>query len=139
MTVTESKDLKKGNRVYWRGDATDCGIITETSWDAVIISWNSGQLASVHHGDMREIQTRAASFPSATEYCQIKFNQVRSLSLHGPRFRQDHPQRPDRKRPVAASPLCRSGVRGHRSEIVFGVLVVILRSDQNARLGFGLG
>jgi hypothetical protein len=35
VKVTESKDLKKGTRVYWRGDATDSGVITETSWDAV--------------------------------------------------------------------------------------------------------
>jgi hypothetical protein len=56
MTVTESKDLKKGNRVYWRGNAADFGTITETSWDAVTITWNNGQVASVHHGDMREIQ-----------------------------------------------------------------------------------
>ena len=31
MTVDESKALKKGTRVYWRGDAADSGIITETS------------------------------------------------------------------------------------------------------------
>jgi hypothetical protein len=55
MTVDESKNLKKGSRVYWRGDAADCGIITETSWDAVTIAWNNGKLARVHHGDMREI------------------------------------------------------------------------------------
>jgi hypothetical protein len=56
MTITESKDLKKGTRVYWRGDAADSGIITETSWDAVTIAWDNGKVASVHHGDMREIQ-----------------------------------------------------------------------------------
>jgi hypothetical protein len=55
MTVTESKSLKKGTRVYWRGDATDSGVITETSWDAVTIAWDSGQVSTVHHGDMREI------------------------------------------------------------------------------------
>jgi hypothetical protein len=55
MTVDESKALKKGARVYWRGDAGDSGTITETSWDAVTISWNNGQVARVHHGDMREI------------------------------------------------------------------------------------
>jgi len=27
MTAVESKGLKKGNRVYWRGDATDGGIM----------------------------------------------------------------------------------------------------------------
>jgi hypothetical protein len=56
MTVDESKGLTKGTRVYWRGDAADSGIITETSWDAVTIAWSNGQVASVCHGDMREIQ-----------------------------------------------------------------------------------
>ena len=62
MTINESKGLKKGARVYWRGDSTDSGIITETSWDAVTIAWNNGQVGSVHHGDMREIQ-RAPTKP----------------------------------------------------------------------------
>ena len=43
MTVTESKGLKKGTRVYWQGDAADSGVITETSWDAVTIAWNNGK------------------------------------------------------------------------------------------------
>jgi len=58
VTVTESKDLKKGNRVYWQGNAADYGIITETSWDAVTIAWDNGKMATVHHGDMREIQRK---------------------------------------------------------------------------------
>jgi hypothetical protein len=56
MTFNESKGLKKGTSVYWQGDAADSGIVTETSWDAVTIAWNNGQVASVHHGDMREVQ-----------------------------------------------------------------------------------
>jgi hypothetical protein len=56
MTVAESKSLKKGSRVYWRGHADDSGHITEISWNAVTIAWNNGHLATVHHGDMREIQ-----------------------------------------------------------------------------------
>ena len=56
MTVTESKGLTEGTRVYWQGDAADSGIITETSWDAVTIAWNNGRVARVHHGDMREIE-----------------------------------------------------------------------------------
>jgi hypothetical protein len=56
MTVTESKGLKKGSRIYWRGDAADGGIVAETSWDAVKITWDNGQVASIHHGDMREIE-----------------------------------------------------------------------------------
>ena len=56
MSPAESKGLKKGSRVYWRGDATDGGRITEISWDGVTIAWDNGQVATVHHGDMREIQ-----------------------------------------------------------------------------------
>jgi hypothetical protein len=56
MTVDESKALKKDARVYWRGNAADSGIVTETSWDAVTIAWNNGEVARVHHGDMREIR-----------------------------------------------------------------------------------
>jgi hypothetical protein len=60
MTAAESKGLKKGSSVYWRGDAADRGSITETSWDAVTIAWDNGQVARVHHGDMREIQRAPA-------------------------------------------------------------------------------
>ena len=65
MNAAKSRGLKKGSRVYWRGDATDGGIITEMSWDAVTITWDDGQVATVHHGDMREIQ-RA---PGKAYYC----------------------------------------------------------------------
>src|SRR3977135_2306918 len=58
MTVTESKDLKKGNRVYWQGDGDDSGTITETSWDSVTISWNTGKVASVHHGECAKFSER---------------------------------------------------------------------------------
>ena len=58
--VTESKGLRKGNRVYWRGDAADGGHITEITWDAVTIAWDNGQVAIVHHGDMREIERSPA-------------------------------------------------------------------------------
>ena len=50
------KSLKKGACVYWRGDAADSGIVTETTWDAVTIAWNNGRVARIHHGDIREIQ-----------------------------------------------------------------------------------
>ena len=50
MKVNESKGLTKGTRVYWRGDAADSGIT---------ITWNTGQVATVHHGDTREIQRAA--------------------------------------------------------------------------------
>jgi hypothetical protein len=56
MTGAEFKGLTKGARLYWRGDAADSGIISETTWDAVTIAWDNGQVFSVHRGDMREIQ-----------------------------------------------------------------------------------
>jgi len=60
MTTAESKGLKKGSRVYWRGDAADGGSITEISWDAATIAWDNGRVARVHHGDMGEIQRAPA-------------------------------------------------------------------------------
>jgi hypothetical protein len=60
MTVTESKSLTIGNRVYWQGNSADGGKITATSWDAVTIAWDHGQAATVHHGDMREVTCSAA-------------------------------------------------------------------------------
>jgi hypothetical protein len=60
MTPADSKSLKKGNRVFWRGDAADGGTISGTSWDAVTIAWDNGKLATVHHGDMREIHSTSA-------------------------------------------------------------------------------
>jgi hypothetical protein len=59
VTATESRNLKKGSRVFWRGNAADGGTVRSTSWDAVTIAWDNGQVATVHHGDMREIQTTA--------------------------------------------------------------------------------
>jgi hypothetical protein len=56
MTVIESKSLKTGTRVCWRSDAADSGTVTETSWAAVTIAWDDRQVASVCHGDMREIE-----------------------------------------------------------------------------------
>jgi hypothetical protein len=60
VTVAESKNLRKGSRVCWRGNAADSGSITETTWDAVTIAWDNGQVATVHHGDMRNVQLTSA-------------------------------------------------------------------------------
>lgn len=56
MTVAESKNLKAGSRVCWRGNPDDGGVVTETSWAAVTIAWDDKHVAVVHHGDMREVQ-----------------------------------------------------------------------------------
>jgi hypothetical protein len=47
VTAAESKDLQKGTRVCWQGDAADRGIITQTSWDAVTITWDNGHVAII--------------------------------------------------------------------------------------------
>jgi hypothetical protein len=60
VTAAESKKLVKGNRVCWRRDAADSGTIIATSWNAVTIAWDNGQVATVHHGDMREIHSTSA-------------------------------------------------------------------------------
>ena len=65
MTVAESKSLKKGNRIYWRGDRADSGIVTETSWDAVTIAWDNGHVATVSRGDMGEIKQAPINRPAA--------------------------------------------------------------------------
>ena len=64
MTGGESRILKTGCYVYWRGNAADRGKITGMSWDAVTIAWENGQIAKVHHGDMREIH-KAPTKPSS--------------------------------------------------------------------------
>jgi hypothetical protein len=37
MIATESNDLEKGARVYWRGGAADSGTMTENSWAAITL------------------------------------------------------------------------------------------------------
>jgi len=60
VTAAESRNLNKGDRVFWRGNAADGGTISGRSWDAVTIAWDNGKVATVHHGDMREIQSTPA-------------------------------------------------------------------------------
>ena len=56
MNATESKNLKTGTRVCWKGNIADSGKITDTSWNAVTIAWDNDHVAIVHHGDMGDIQ-----------------------------------------------------------------------------------
>jgi hypothetical protein len=53
-------------------------------------------------------------------------------------LRRDLPAIRSLRRPGRTLP-CRPSVRGHRSEIMFSVLVVVLGPDFIARLEFGLG
>jgi hypothetical protein len=64
MTVDESKKLKKGTRVYWRGDAADSGIVTETSWGCGhdrLEQWTGGQRAPWRHARDSTGADKAAS------------------------------------------------------------------------------
>jgi hypothetical protein len=61
MTVNESKGLKKGARVYCRGDAADSGIIHETSWDAVTITWTMGRWPACTTGTCAKFTERQQS------------------------------------------------------------------------------
>jgi hypothetical protein len=63
MTAAESRALKKGTRVYWHGNVADSGIISATSWDAVTIAWDNGHIATVHHGDMGQIDRAPTEHP----------------------------------------------------------------------------
>src|ERR1019366_9044595 len=61
MTNAESKSLTKGSRVYWQGDAADRGSITETSWDAVTIAWDNGQVAGGQSAPWRYARNPASA------------------------------------------------------------------------------
>jgi hypothetical protein len=69
MTAAESRALKKGTRVYWRGNSADRGIIRATTWDGVMIAWDNGHIASVHHGDMRQVERTMTSPGDKTKLC----------------------------------------------------------------------
>jgi len=58
VTAAESKGLKKGSRVFWRGDAADGGSVAEMSWDAVTIAWDNGELAPYTMGTCAKSSVR---------------------------------------------------------------------------------
>jgi hypothetical protein len=68
----------------------------------------------------------AGSLVSRFSLCRTRYRPNRSWSSW-----------PDAK--AHPGKLCRSSVRGHRSEIMFGVLVVVFCPDGVAALGFSLG
>ena len=73
MNAAEFRGLKKGSRVYWRGDATDRGVITEMSWDAVTITWDNGQVATVHPGTCARSSERQQSLLLCRYYARSEF------------------------------------------------------------------
>jgi hypothetical protein len=55
MTGDESRKLRVGDRVQWRGDATNRGTVIGTSWSGVTIDWDDGDSNSVIHNDMARV------------------------------------------------------------------------------------
>lgn len=60
MNATESKALKEGSRVSWRGTRSDRGSVTNTSPDSVTIAWDNLHVATLHHRDMQQIELETA-------------------------------------------------------------------------------
>ena len=56
MTAEQSRNLEVGQRVAWRGDEQDRGIVTKRDWTGVGIRWDNGKDSFHHHNDMREIE-----------------------------------------------------------------------------------
>ena len=52
MTGDQSRQLKVGDRVYWRNDQTDRGTVTETNWAGVVIKWDNRSEQEILHNDM---------------------------------------------------------------------------------------
>jgi len=55
MTGDESRKLKVGDRVRWKGDAANQGTVRGTSWSGVTIDWDDGDSTSVSHNDMAQV------------------------------------------------------------------------------------
>jgi hypothetical protein len=61
MTGDESRKLRVGDRVQWRGDATNRGTVIGTSWSGVTIDWDDGDSNSVIHNDMARVDRIATN------------------------------------------------------------------------------
>jgi hypothetical protein len=55
MTGDESRKLKIGDRVRWKGGATNQGRVRGTSWSGVTIDWDDGDSTSASHNDMTPV------------------------------------------------------------------------------------
>jgi hypothetical protein len=55
VTPEQSRNLNIGERVFWQGNAHDCGKITARDWSGVTIIWDTGKSTFYHHNDMRDI------------------------------------------------------------------------------------
>jgi hypothetical protein len=55
MTGAQSRLLKAGARVCWRGEQNDQGTVTETNWSGVTLKWDSRSEQSILHNDMNAV------------------------------------------------------------------------------------
>jgi hypothetical protein len=55
MTGDQSRKLKVGDRVYWRG-LTDQGTVSAVDWTGVTIIWDSGDSTTLFHNDMAQVE-----------------------------------------------------------------------------------
>jgi hypothetical protein len=60
MTGEESRKLVVGDRVVWKGDATNQGTIRGKPWSGVTIDWDDGDSTSVSHNDMAHVDRAQA-------------------------------------------------------------------------------
>jgi hypothetical protein len=56
MTGTQSRALKTGDRVRWRDDPNDLGVIVETNWAGVTIRWQNRNEQAILHNDMTQLE-----------------------------------------------------------------------------------
>jgi hypothetical protein len=61
MTGDQSRKLKVGDRVFWRGDVKNQGTVKGKSWSGVTIDWDDGDTTSVSHNDMTPIDRAAGN------------------------------------------------------------------------------
>jgi hypothetical protein len=55
MNAEQSKSLKIGERVSWRGESTDLGTVIEKNWNAVKIKWDAGKTSEFHHNETGDL------------------------------------------------------------------------------------
>ena len=56
MTGEQSRLLNVGDRVCWKADKNDQGIVTETNWAGVTIKWDNRTEQVILHNDMVQVE-----------------------------------------------------------------------------------
>ena len=56
LTGDQSSNLKIGDRVCWKANATNLGTVASNGWGGVVIEWDDGHNSSIHHNDMAQVE-----------------------------------------------------------------------------------